>query len=188
MFASAQDGSHQYRGEGCVFVGEGEYPLDSAHYGISHVGGGGEVLLLKGFSVGSELGAMGWRGDGVGLFSIDLSHSLLRARSKSKIIPFLEGGYTRAFGNRGFTLTETMFNFSAGLHYWVFKRVGLRLEFRDYVAHEHVLFGVPDHYWGFRIGLALRQDQGPAQARVAETYFQGPGILVPFASHSAAKA
>lgn len=150
---SAQNADPQHRVQGYLFLGVGSgTDLPS----FEHVGGGGEVLLVRGLGIGSELGAMGRPGEGVGLFSIDPSYKLLRARSKSKIVPFVEGGYTRAFGNRGFTLTENMFNFSAGFHYWVFKRVGLRLEFRDYVAHEHIFFGVTDHYWGIRIGLALR--------------------------------
>jgi hypothetical protein len=124
---------------------------------MEHVGGGGEVLFFRGLGVGGELGATGWLGDGVGLYSIDSSYHFFRARGKSKLVPFIEGGYSRAFANKGFTLSENLFNFGGGIHYWVFKRVGLRLEFRDYVAHEHFLVGVTDQYWGFRVGLALRR-------------------------------
>ncbi len=151
--ASAQDVDHQYRRQGYVFIGEGVYSEDHARYGISHVGGGGEVLLFKGLGVGSELGAMGWAGEGVGVFSIDPSYHFLHARGKSKLVPFVDGGYTRTFGNNGFTYSDNLFNFGGGIHYWPFKRVGLRLDFRDYVDHGYM---VTTHYPALRIGLALR--------------------------------
>jgi hypothetical protein len=121
---------------------------------MEHVGAGGEVLLFRGLAVGGELGAMGRPGDEVGLYSIDSSYHFSHARGKSKLVPFIEGGYTRAFGNRG-SPYPNIFNFGGGVHYWVFKRVGLRLEFRDYVA-QHSFFAGTDQYWGFRVGLALR--------------------------------
>jgi len=150
---SAQDAGHQYRGEGYLFIGEGTYPANPGLYGVSHVGGGGGVLLFKGLSLESELGAMGRPGDGVGLFSVDPSYSLLPSRSKSKVVPFVEAGYTRAFGNWAFTYSENLFNFGGGIHYWPFKRWGMRLEFRDYVDHGGF---VTNHYPALRIALALR--------------------------------
>jgi hypothetical protein len=150
---SAQDAGHQYRGEGYLFIGEGTYSAHPGLFGVSHVGGGGGVLLFKGLSLESELGAMGRPGDGVGLFSVDPSYRLLPSRSKSKVIPFVEGGYTRAFGNWGFTYSENLFNFGGGIHYWPFKRWGMRLELRDYVDHGGL---VTNHYPALRIALALR--------------------------------
>ncbi len=155
MFASAQNTEHKYHGEGYVFIGLGSGTDNPA---FEHVGGGGEVLLLKGLGVSGELGAMGRPGEGVGVFSIDPSYHFLHAFSNSKIVPFVEGGYTRTFGNSGFTLTDNLFNFGGGIHYWVFNRVGMRLEFRDYVAHVSLPLGGgrTDQYWGLRIGLAIR--------------------------------
>jgi hypothetical protein len=149
----AQGADHQYRGEGYLFIGEGTYPTHPGLLGVGHVGGGGGVLLFKGLGVESELGAMGRPGDGVGLFSVDPSYRLLPSRSKSKVVPFVEGGYTRAFGNWGFTYSENLFNFGGGIHYWPFKRVGMRLEGRDYVDHG---WFVSNHYPALRIALALR--------------------------------
>jgi hypothetical protein len=61
--ASAQGVDPRYRVEGYVLIGEGTYSEDSALHGVSHVGGGANVLLLKGFGVDSELEAMGRPGD-----------------------------------------------------------------------------------------------------------------------------
>jgi hypothetical protein len=153
MLVSAQNTDPRYRVQGYVFIGQGTYSENPALYGVGHVGGGGDVLLFKALGVESELGVMGRPGDGVGLFSIDPSYRLLPSSSKSKVVPFVEGGYTRAFGNRYFTYSENLLNFGGGIHYWPFKRVGLRLEFRDYVDHGYV---VTRHYPALRIGLALR--------------------------------
>ena len=149
----AQDAGLRYRGEGYIFIGEGTYSQSPALYGVSHVGGGGGVHLFKGLGLESELGAMGRPGEGVGLFSIDSSYHFLASSSKSKLVPFVDGGYTRPFGNDGFTYSDNLFNFGGGIYYWPFKRVGLRLDFRDYVDHGRV---VTAHYPALRIGLAMR--------------------------------
>jgi len=151
--APAQDVDHQYRGQGYVFIGQGTYSDDYGLHRIDHVGGGDEVLLFKGLGVGSELGAMGRPGDGVGLFSIDPSYHFRPSSNKSKLVPFVDAGYTRAFGNKGYAYFWNAFNFGGGIYYWPFKRVGLRLDFRDYVARGYI---VTTHYPAFRIGLALR--------------------------------
>jgi len=151
--AAAQEVDHQYRDEGYLFIGQGTYPFNSGLYGVGHIGGGGGVLLFKGVSVESELGAMGRPGWGVGLFSVDPSFRLLPSASKSKVVPFVDAGYTRAFGNNTYTFSENLFNFGGGIHYWPFKRLGMRLEFRDYVDHGRV---VSSHYPALRVGLAIR--------------------------------
>lgn len=149
----AQEKSIQFRGDGYLFIGEGVLSVDGAHYGMSHVGGGGEVALFKGFGVGSELGAMGKPGEGTGLFSINPFYRFLYAGAKSKIVPFVTGGYTRPFGNRGFTFSNNLVNFGGGIDYWAFKRVGVRLEFRDYVDHSHFMTST---YPAIRIGIVFR--------------------------------
>jgi hypothetical protein len=151
--ASAQDVGRQYREQVYAFIGQGTYSYDSGLYRIDHVGGGGEVRLFKELGVGSELGAMGTLGNGVGLFSIDPSYHFRPSSNKSKLVPFVDAGYTRTFGNRYFTNSQNLFNFGGGIYYWPFKRVGLRADFRDYVDHSRL---VTNHYPAFRIGLALR--------------------------------
>ena len=146
-----QNPQFQPRSEGYLFLGVGS---GTGQPSMEHVGGGGEVLLFRGLGVGGELGAMGRPGDEVGLYSLDLSYHFFRARGKSKLVPFIEGGYTGAFGNRGSPYPNIL-NFGGGVHYWVFKHVGLRLEFRDYVALP-AFFAGTGQYWGFRVGLALR--------------------------------
>ena len=151
--ASAQDAGHQYRGEGYVYIGDGLYPENPGHLGIGHAGGGGEVRLFKGLGVEGELGVMGRPGDGVGLFSIDPSYSLLSSSSNSKVVPFVDAGYTRAFGNYYYAPGDNLFNFGGGIHYWPFKRVGLRLDFRDYIDYGRF---ETRHFPALRIGLAIR--------------------------------
>ncbi len=154
---SAQDGDRQYRVQSYIFLGDGSIRSSGGGlYSNYHVGGGGEVLLVKGFGVGAELGAMGRPSSGVGLFSIDPSYHFRRSSSKTRLSPFVEGGYTRSFGTSDFP--DNLFNFGGGIHYWAFRRVGLRLEFRDHVHHASLPFGsgYTNHYWGVRIGLTVR--------------------------------
>ena len=151
--ASAQDTGNKYWGDGYVFIGAGTDSEDEGLLGIGHVGGGWEVSLVKGLSVGTELGAMGRSGNGIGLFSIDPSYRLLSSSNKSKVVPFVDAGYTSDFGNDSFTHSDNLFNFGGGIYYWPFKRVGLRLDFRDYVDHGRF---ETNHFPAIRIGLAVR--------------------------------
>lgn len=157
MLASAQNADPKYRGQGYIFLGVGS-GTDNPRF--EHVGGGGEVLLFRGIGVGGELGAMGTPGEGEGVLSVGPSYHFLHAFHKSKIDPFVQGGYTGTFagdvpieGGRGI-----LFNFGGGMNYWFFKRLGLRLEFRDYVHHTsfYPSGGATDQYWGVRIGLTVR--------------------------------
>jgi len=157
MLESAQGGEHPYRGQGYIFLGVGS-GTDSPSF--EHVGGGGEVLLFRGIGVGGELGAMGRPGEGEGVLSVGPSYHFLHAFRKSKIDPFVQGGYTGTFegdapipGGSG-----NLFNFGGGMNYWFFKRVGLRLDFRDYVHHKSFFpaGGSTDQYWGVRVGLTVR--------------------------------
>lgn len=151
-WGSAQN-SDQYRGEGYLFIGEGLLSADSAHFGITHVGGGGKVWLSKGLGVDGELGAMGKPASGVGLFSVGPSYNLLHFSFQSRVVPFVDAGYTRAFGARNYTRSANLANFGCGINYWLFRRVGLRLDFRDDVDHGPRAVG---HYPALRIGLAVR--------------------------------
>jgi hypothetical protein len=157
MLALAQNADHQYRGQGYIFLGMGS---GTDNPSFEHVGGGGEVLLFRGIGLGGELGAMGRPAEGEGVFSVGPSYHFLHASHKSKIDPFVQGGYTRTFagdtpisGGSGI-----LFNFGGGMNYWFLKRVGLRLEFRDYIHHRSFFpaGGETEQYWGVRIGLTVR--------------------------------
>jgi hypothetical protein len=154
MVASAQNADSKYRGEAYVFLGVGS---GTATPRFEHVGGGGEALLFKGLGVGGELGAIGVPGTGAGVFSIGPSYHFVRSFHNQKIVPFAQGGYTRTFhGDAPFPVgLSNLFNFGGGIHYWIWRRVGMRLDFRDYVYHEPS-GGRTDQYWGIRIGLAIR--------------------------------
>jgi hypothetical protein len=158
--ASPQAGDQQFRAQGYIFIGEGSFRSeDGGLHGITHVGGGGEVRLVKGFDVGGELGAMGWVGEGGGVLSIDSSYHFLRSRGTSRVVPFLAGGYTRTIaGDYPLGRRSNLINFGGGINYWALKRVGLRLEFRDHFHHASPFFGAAntDHFWGLRLGLAFR--------------------------------
>jgi hypothetical protein len=145
--AQATDPHH---GQGYAFVAPGGASGGGATVTTLHIGGGGEGLLYKGLGVGGELGYWGPTksfGDGVGLLSVNGSYHVLPRNSDRKVVPFVTAGYSLAFRSA----TANLFNFGGGINYWISKRVGLRLEFRD-----HVWFAGPLHYWGFRIGVAFR--------------------------------
>ena len=151
--ASAQAENHRYRGQGYIFVGEGMIQDDGLR-GNSQVGGGAELFVHRGLAVGGEMGAMGRAGEGLGVLSTDASYHFLRYSSDMKWVPFVEGGYTRTFGNNSPAPPGNLINFGVGIHYWAFRRAGLRLEFRDHARLS--LLGYPAHLWGVRIGLAFR--------------------------------
>jgi hypothetical protein len=149
-WALAQNAAPRYRGEGYLFFGEGVVSSGYAHWGILHAGGGGDVRVLKGLGVDGELGAMGLFGYGFGIFSLGPSYHFLRPTRKSKFDPFVGSGYTRAFGNGGVNLM----NFGGGTNYWLFRRVGVRFDFRDYpnLGLRSGWGNVPE----LRVGLVIR--------------------------------
>jgi hypothetical protein len=124
-----------------------------AHYGIFDTGGGADFRVLKRLGVDSELEVMGRPGDGLGLFSVGPSYHFLGAPHKSKLEPFIDGGYTRTFaGSPG---SQNLFNFGGGINYWFFKRAALRVDFRDYFNYNGRT-GLTASYPAIRIGLVLR--------------------------------
>jgi hypothetical protein len=91
---------------------------------------------------------------GVGLFSIGPTYQFLRRSGKSKLVPFVDGGYTLGFAS-GATPgnTNNLINFGAGLNYWFHKRVGLRLDFKDYLYHR---YSDTANFPAIRVGLVFR--------------------------------
>jgi hypothetical protein len=129
-------------GQGYLFFGPGNARA-------LHLGGGGEGLVYKGLGLGGELGyafPRGAFGGGIGLLSANASYHF-NVRSHWKIHPFVTGGYTLAVRSG----TANLVNLGGGLTYWMSDRVGLRVEYREYV---------PTAWRGdlreVRFGLALR--------------------------------
>jgi hypothetical protein len=155
LLASAQNADHHYLGEGYIFIGLGS---GTDNPSFEHVGGGGEALLFKGLGVGGELGALGRPGEGVGAFSIGPSYHFRRTLHQSKIDPFVEGGYTGTFDGDVPTGADKLLNLAGGINYWLLRRMGVRLDFRDYIHHVSFPGGGAhtDQYWGIRVGLTIR--------------------------------
>ena len=115
--------------------------------GFFQFGGGGEGLAYKGLGLGAEIGYLApfrAAGDGVGLFSGDVSYHFNRT---AKLVPFVTGGYSAAFRSGA----SHGGNFGGGVHYWMKEHVGLRFEFRD-----HVFSSDSPHLFQFRVGLSFR--------------------------------
>jgi hypothetical protein len=65
----------------------------------------------------------------------------LRRRTRSRTLAFSNGEH------------ENLFNFGGGVDYWMKKRVGLRIEFRDQVWSGP---SQTSHFWGARFGVTVR--------------------------------
>ena len=111
-----------------------------------HVGGGGEAFVWRGLGVGGEVGYVRpVDGGGAGLLSVNGSYHW-NARSHWKVKPFVTAGYSLAVGSGVANLT----NVGGGITYWMKDRLGLRVEYREYVWRWH---GVAREV---RFGVALR--------------------------------
>lgn len=152
--APGQNAGPGSRANGYIFIGQGYYSVYGAQFGIGHVGGGGQYTFYKNLGVDAELGAMGRAAEGVGLFSVDPFYRFASASRHTKLVPFVTAGYTRAFEGAGFTRSNNLFNFGGGAEYWAFKRVGLRIDFRDYVDQNRI--SAYSHYPAIRVGLLFR--------------------------------
>jgi hypothetical protein len=116
----------------------------------AQMGGGGELAIAKGVSVGIEAGAVGlWHHftDSVlGEASVNGYYHFRHSR-QARWDPFVTGGYSLFF-RRG---ASNLGNFGGGLNYWFADHLAFRAEFRDQVS------GGPAavHYWGARFGLSF---------------------------------
>lgn len=143
--AFAQNPSDR-RAWGYVFGGVGGNSGGNSTASFS-VGAGGEGLVYKGLGLGADIGYLApFRagGQGIGIFSANGSYHF--QRSKSKLVPFVTGGYSLAF--RSFTSSGG--NFGGGVQYWMKDHLGLRFEFRD-----HVFSSDSPHFYQFRVGLSF---------------------------------
>jgi Outer membrane protein beta-barrel domain len=144
--AALAQGSKEHKAWGYVFGGAGA-SLGDFSSNLFQFGAGGEGLVHRGFGVGAEIGYLApfrASGDGVGLFSGDLSYHFGRA---SKLVPFVTGGYSAIFRSGA----SHGGNVGGGVHYWIKDHVGLRFEVRD-----HVFSSDSPHLFQFRVGLSFR--------------------------------
>ena len=146
VLSAAAQAQHSH---GYLFVAPGGISA-SGHTAMTiHLGAGGEGILGKGIGIGAELGALGPResfSDLVGLFSANGYYHF--SHSKEKADPFLTGGYSVLFRLEHANLA----NFGVGMNYWLVRRLGLKVEFRDHIRTS----GETVHYWGIRVGPAFR--------------------------------
>jgi hypothetical protein len=99
---------------------------------ISEAAVGGEWVFGKGFGVGGEIGAVAGH-ESFGMFSANGYYHLAAASHQRKFDPFVTGGYTLGFSIFGGT--GSAFNAGGGINFWLWRRLGLRAEFRDVVVH-----------------------------------------------------
>lgn len=114
--------------------------------GSWHAAGGGEFVLPARIGIGGEGGFL----DSLFVFSLNGSLHFAGNRPSQKLAPFVTAGYTRMGSGEG---SFNAWNIGAGANYWVGRRVGVRMEFRDHVR--------PDvrgtvQYWTVRAGGAFR--------------------------------
>jgi hypothetical protein len=144
----AQDAkSVERKGAGYIFVSPG-VQVDGG-YGLFGFGGGGEGLLKAGFGVSADIGYLYYTQSGFnagfGLFSPGILYQFQRT---SKVVPFVNGGYSLAFRSD----VSNMVYLGGGFNYWLKDRLGLRFEVRDQVP----LPDGRDNLLQFRIGLLFR--------------------------------
>jgi hypothetical protein len=116
---------------------------------ISQAAVGGEKVFGKGFGAGGELGFVAGH-TSFGFVSLNAYYHFAHNGTAQKVDPFLTVGFTPAFelftGARGA-------NLGFGLHYWFFRHLGVRAEFRDIVIPSA---SPGANFWGFRGGIAFR--------------------------------
>ena len=86
-------------------------------------------------------------GSGVGVLSLNGLYSF-RSDRRSKVVPFVTGGYSLLFRSGHLNAA----NFGGGFSYWFSEKAGLRFEFRDYVRPKYL----GSHIVQGRIGVIFR--------------------------------
>ena len=129
----------------------GAAPSIPGHTALTlQMGGGGELALAKGVSLGIEGGAVALAHDYIntvqGEGSLNGFYHFRHSR-QARWDPFVTGGYSLFF-RRGAT---SLGNFGGGVNYWFADTVAFRFEFRDQVQGGPATI----HYWGARIGFSF---------------------------------
>jgi hypothetical protein len=150
--ALGQEAEQQKTGYAYAFPAPGAVTSFSRHcctVGTLHFGGG-EGTFFKGLGIGAEIGYLGptrYMGEGLALASLNGIY-IFRSPRRPRLEPFITGGVSLALGN-GFGAGA---NFGGGVQYWLRKKVGLRLEFRDHLPTQ----SFSDHLLEVRVGIVLR--------------------------------
>ncbi len=118
-----------------------------------YVGGGGEARLASRFGLGGELGVLkpvtNQYATTTGLASVTPAYHFLPRLLNRRVDPFVGGGFSALFG-RG---SGAAFHYAGGVNYWMFRRIGLRLEFRHHLWYPE---GETVNLVSFRVGLTFR--------------------------------
>lgn len=143
------------RSLGYWFAAPGGITTNGHTTGAIHLGGGGEIAVWKGASIGIEGGAIGpfdhYVDNVQGIASLDGVYHFFHSQ-KARFDPFAETGYSLLF-RKG---TANLWNYGGGLNYWATRHMAVRVEVRDHVQ------GSPFHdvhYWGIRFGVSFTQLQ-----------------------------
>lgn len=113
---------------------------------ISEAAVGSEWVIGKGVGFGGEVGAVAGH-ETFGFVSVNGYYHLIH---HGKFDPFVTAGYTLGFSLFG--ATGSAFNAGGGINFWLWRRVGLRAEFRDVVVPGNS----PPNFAIFRGGIMLR--------------------------------
>ncbi len=133
--------------------GYGYYGLDAVRGGdlseAMSAGGGMDLFIWKGLAAGFDVGYLFPRrdsGDGIGLLSANPSWHFVNRDNPGKVVPFVTAGYGLAFRSG----TLSMVNYGGGATWWMLRRMGLRVEVRNY-QHGSDRFNT-----ALRFGVAFR--------------------------------
>ncbi len=141
----------RYRALAYGYFGGGS--ISSTAIGMMQTGLGAEARLYKGLGVGAEIGYLTPTrdtADGVGMFSANALYHFAGGVRSRKVDPFVSGGVSAAFRFGG---GVQLWNAGGGVDYWFARRVGVRVEFRDYFRKTSWNDG---QVWGIRGGVVFR--------------------------------
>lgn len=120
----------------------------SASFG--HAAGGAELLIPDRAGAGVEYGVIAGSDSALLVWSVNGVVHVLPGRGRSRVSPFVTGGFTRMSSGEG---DFNAWNAAAGLDIWAKPRVGVRVEVRDHIRLDD---RGNVHYWALRAGVVFR--------------------------------
>jgi hypothetical protein len=123
-----QGADPRQRGLGYVFLAAG-----MCQHGVllGGTGGGGEVAVYRGLTVGGDAGAYSFTDTyAFGVGAVNATYHFAGPNRRRGPDPFITGGWSMAFAPGGFYGGGA--NVGGGLNYWVRDRVGIRWEARGH--------------------------------------------------------